>query len=372
MATAALSLRTLLAKDTTRLGRARSSHGSRSPRDRLRNMAWKAPTIFAGLDQKRHAGVDSGHCDPFRLGQPVATEGEGTRDDRRRWHPGQRVVGSVCLVATCRSFRYNVKAAPESLLLQLPPKRSSVTLARSLSRIKPRQLELERAFARAEDVGPPTTQDLAHKVSAKPCPAYDLLYDHSIPGGAENGCVLFLLARIALVLDPPGGSEQARIDNGHADRAANPMHPFAYRIQRARLAFSIKCQRSATWVASGSTLAAARAYPAPRSRAINHPICGRAASRAWAVAGSQSGKSAIVLRLSRSPHRPDQRVVAHRQHQPAGEVRRRPVTERKTEVMDNLLKPLGAPRPRRRHVRLEALSEDPTTAHLVLTEEPES
>ncbi len=69
--------------------------------------------------------------------------------------------------------------------------------------------------------------------------------------------------------------------------------------RKARLAFSIKCHQSATCVAFGSGLAAAYAKAPPRSRETML-IWGWSESQAWAVAGSRSGRSAMVLRRSKS------------------------------------------------------------------------
>lgn len=69
--------------------------------------------------------------------------------------------------------------------------------------------------------------------------------------------------------------------------------------RKAWLAFSIRCQRSATCSACGRACAAACAYPPPRSRATIS-MCGCSTSQAFAVEGSRSGNNAIVFRRSRS------------------------------------------------------------------------
>ena len=53
-----------------------------------------------------------------------------------------------------------------------------------------------------------------------------------------------------------------------------------------------------------------------------------------------------------------QRVVAHRQHQPAGETRRGPATQGKPEMVDDMVEPSGPTRPRRQHVLIKALNKN--------------
>ena len=59
--------------------------------------------------------------------------------------------------------------------------------------------------------------------------------------------------------------------------------------RKAALAFSIRCHRSAIWMASGNALSAASPYPPPRSRETIL-IVGRSESQACTVAFSRSGQ----------------------------------------------------------------------------------
>ena len=70
------------------------------------------------------------------------------------------------------------------------------------------------------------------------------------------------------------------------------------------------------------------------------------------------------------PHDPQQRVVAHRQHEPAREARRRPSAERQPEVMDDVVEPRRSPRPGRQHVGVEALGENAPPAQDGVAVEP--
>jgi hypothetical protein len=72
-----------------------------------------------------------------------------------------------------------------------------------------------------------------------------------------------------------------------------------------------------------------------------------------------------------SPHDPQQGVVADRQHQPAGKTRRRSSAEREPKVMDDVVEPRRAPRPRHQHGVVEALGENaPPAQHGVAMETP--
>ena len=57
-------------------------------------------------------------------------------------------------------------------------------------------------------------------------------------------------------------------------------------------------------------------------------------------------------------------VVAHRKYQSPSETRRRAAAESKPEVMDDIIEPASAPRPRRQNAVLEALREDAPTAQI--------
>jgi hypothetical protein len=84
----------------------------------------------------------------------------------------------------------------------------------------------------------------------------------------------------------PSTWRMARIDRRTASR-------------NAALAFSIRCQRSATWIACGAPFDAARPYLPPRSRETT-AISLWVASHACTVPGSRSGSRSMMRRRSRS------------------------------------------------------------------------
>jgi hypothetical protein len=92
-------------------------------------------------------------------------------------------------------------------------------------------------------------------VSGEP---YDLFYGDARLSLFENCRVGILTQKIALILDTLGGGQQVGIYGSGADRDADLTHGFANRIEEG-MAGILRCQRSATWVACGSALVAARA-----------------------------------------------------------------------------------------------------------------
>ena len=89
--------------------------------------------------------------------------------------------------------------------------------------------------------------------------AYDLLYGDALLGLFEDCRVGLFTPQIALVLDALGGGQQSGL------MVAAPIAARTWRMdlrtasRKAWLAFSMRCQRSATWVACGNALATARA-----------------------------------------------------------------------------------------------------------------
>jgi len=162
--------------------------------------------------------------------------------------------------------------------------------------------------------------------------------------------------------------------------------------RKAALAFSIRCQRSATWMAFGSALAAASPYPPPRSRDTmliagcfdSHAPNGRS------FPVGQQGNDPPTLQIAHdgpvptvSPERPvidthnkqwirrhrrpladhpQQGIVADRQHEPLGEACCRPAAERQPQVMDNVFEPCRPTPSKRNDVFSEPLREDPPAA----------
>jgi hypothetical protein len=60
----------------------------------------------------------------------------------------------------------------------------------------------------------------------------------------------------------------------------------------------------------------------------------------------------------------EQRIVAHREHQPPRKIRRGSAAESKSEMMDDVVEPSGSPRPWRQQIVVKSLGKDlPTTEH---------
>src|SRR4051794_4518712 len=125
--------------------------------------------------------------------------------------------------------------------------------------IQPWQVVLERALAHPEHIGSLTSQYPADETPTMPGEPYDLLYGDACLSLFEDCRVGILTPKIALILDALGGGQQVGI------MVAEPTARRTWRIdlptasKKAWLAFSMRCQRSATWVACGSALVAARA-----------------------------------------------------------------------------------------------------------------
>ena len=81
-------------------------------------------------------------------------------------------------------------------------------------------------------------------------------------------------------------------------------------------------------------------------RPVVDPDCG-GRDKAWAAPTS---------------NRPQQRVLADRQHQAPGQARGGASAQRQAEIMDDVIQPRCAARPWRQEVGVKPLDEDPTTA----------
>ena len=116
---------------------------------------------------------------------------------------------------------------------------------------------LERALPDPENIGSLAADDLANEFAAVPRPSDDLLDWHALLRKRQQRSIGFFPPQIAFVLEL-----SAQVSRSGLIVVA----PIAVRIARmdlrtasrkAELAFSIRCQRSATWMASGKALAAA-------------------------------------------------------------------------------------------------------------------
>jgi hypothetical protein len=86
-------------------------------------------------------------------------------------------------------------------------------------------------------------------------------------GQSDRNRVLAISAATidSLLVDVKIAASGGRRRRAGFDRAADLAHRFADASRKARLAFSIRCQRSATCTACGRALAAASSHPPPRS-----------------------------------------------------------------------------------------------------------
>jgi hypothetical protein len=231
--TAAWSLMMPLANAATRLGRARSSQGSRSAGDFLRIMDWKTVMISraatrTGTPHSIAATVTVSDLD--RLSRPMV--GHEPRNSARRGSPTRGVAIDLLRSSPARGpFGHDPEAAAETLLLQVPPQRRAVALSGRPLLVKPWQVQLERALPDAEDVRALTAQDPADKAAAVRGAAHDLPDRDALPGQRQNGGVGIFPAQISLVLNPLGGGEQVGIDRRRAEHGADLAHGFAHRIE---------------------------------------------------------------------------------------------------------------------------------------------
>jgi hypothetical protein len=125
--------------------------------------------------------------------------------------------------------------------------------------VQPGKVGFERAAPNAEDVRPLTAKHLSGEAATIAGAAHDLLDRRAFFAHRKDDGVGFLAAQIPIILELLGRGEQ---------RGMIVVAPIAARIWRidlrtasrkARLAFSIRCQRSATWMASGSAFCVASA-----------------------------------------------------------------------------------------------------------------
>lgn len=119
-------------------------------------------------------------------------------------------------------------------------------------------MQLERTLPDTEDIRAVTAQHPSNEVAAVPGAADDLLDRDPFLGKPENDGIGLFPTQISLILKPLGGSEELGIDGRGADGVSICRMDSRTASRKARLAFSIRCQRSATWTACGSALAAAR------------------------------------------------------------------------------------------------------------------
>src|ERR1700761_5087719 len=125
-------------------------------------------------------------------------------------------------------------------------------------------MPIQGALTGAEHIRTAAAANLANQIATMSCAADDLLERHTVADKSRNCGMAVLAPQIALIAELFRAGQQFRIDRRRPDCGSDFAHGAAHR--KAALAFSIRCQRSATWMAFGSALAAASPHPPPRSR----------------------------------------------------------------------------------------------------------
>jgi hypothetical protein len=115
----------------------------------------------------------------------------------------------------------------------------------------------------------------------------------------EHGGILVLALDPAVILAPLGRRKKCRVHDTGPECLRIFCMDCLIAPRKAALAFSIRCQRSATCTASGRPWIAACTNPAPRSRAMM-VMDGCSASHLVTVAASRSGRMSTIRRCSRS------------------------------------------------------------------------
>jgi len=160
-------------------------------------------------------------------------------------------------------------------------------------------MRVERTLAYAEYVAALAADDLPDEFTAMARATNDLLDWRAILRKRQDRGIGLLATKVTLILDALCTGEKIGVDRRCAMAVRIWRMDLRPASRKARLAFSMRCQRSATCVALGNALAAASPYPPPRSLATT-PTSGWPTSQACAVACSRSGRSGTGRRRSRS------------------------------------------------------------------------
>lgn len=115
-------------------------------------------------------------------------------------------------------------------------------------------MRVERALSRTEHIRALASHDQAHQLAAAARSTDDFPDRCAVGRQFRDNGVRFLAAKVALVLETFGTGE----GSGSTTVAPRAVRiGFDAALRKVLLAFSIRCQRSATWIASGSARAAA-------------------------------------------------------------------------------------------------------------------
>jgi hypothetical protein len=217
----------------------------------------KAFDEHAGFDECGNVRLDGGDGDCFCFAKIVARGGHQSRDSSRGRNFLQLIGRLRGSSSPCRPLADYTQGALEALPLQATPELCAVTAALGPLRVQKGQVGIERALPCPEDIRTLTATNLANEFTAVFCSTDDLLERHGVPDERQMASFVCLRRRY-----PSYCSLSARVSSSGLIVVA----PTAVRIarmerrtalRRAALAFSIRCQRSATWTAAGSAFAAA-------------------------------------------------------------------------------------------------------------------
>ncbi|APG09741.1 hypothetical protein BKD09_15485 [Bradyrhizobium japonicum] len=133
-------------------------------------------------------------------------------------------------------------------------------------------MQVQRALPSPEDIVAFAADHLPYQLPAMASLAHDLLDRDTVLRQSQDGRIGLLAPQIALILEALGAVSSL------GSIVVAPMTMRIWRIdlrtasRKARLAFSIRCQRSATCTACGRAFAVASPYPPPRSRATTEIV----------------------------------------------------------------------------------------------------
>jgi hypothetical protein len=253
-------------------------------------------------------------------------------------------------------------------------------------------MRLQRTLPRPEDIGSFASDDPADRLTMVTCPLDDLLdRDPVLPQGQDRGVGLFA-AQVALVLKAFGRGQQVRVDRRRADHPSDLPHRLAYGVEErlGGVVHEMPTIRDLDGVRQrlGDGLAVAAASIARHDGDAGmaaQPVLRR---RLLAISQERDRPSALKVTDDRavamvpppgevidadhterirqrpcpSPDEAQQRVVAHRGHQPCSKRCGRPSAQGEAKVMDDVIQAVRSPGERRQGAIGKPFGEDPALA----------